>query len=266
MSSEADFAHCIWFKGQEPDAESLRDGFNWTGWTRRLWPATVEWPGKRVYAFDRRPGFRRFCAVLEITRGGAFEYWTKRGFSAGVKRLTKWAPLDTDPHFDRIPFPRSGDKPCIGFTVRWKLVKEVDIPQPKLRFPRIGWLRLPNRLPLDAVAVDAADLYDEGRTFLREHQARERNPKLRADARMYWRQRMGGKLACCVCGFEFEEKYKDLGTDFIEMHHEKPLSRSRGQSRSRVTDLVPVCSNCHRMLHRRREPILTTARLRRTLN
>lgn len=265
MRLEADFAYCIWSKGDHPDPESLRDGFNWTGWTKRLWPATVEWTGKRVYAFDLRPGFRRFCALLEITRGGSFEYRTKRGFSAHVQNITGLSPVNRDPHFSRIPFPSPGGKPCIGFTVRWELVKEVDIPQPKLLFPRIGWLRLSDRLPLGTVALDTADLYEEGSKVLREHQARERNPRLRADARMYWRQQMSGKLICCVCGFGFEKKYGDLGRDFIEMHHEEPLSRSRGVTRRRATDLVPVCSNCHRILHRRRDRLMSTAELRKRI-
>jgi len=52
--------------------------------------------------------------------------------------------------------------------------------------------------------------------------------------------------------------YGSFGVDFIEMHHEEPLSLSRGPTPRRLTDLVPVCSNCHRILHRRRDEVMST--------
>jgi predicted HNH restriction endonuclease len=54
---------------------------------------------------------------------------------------------------------------------------------------------------------------------------------------------------CCVCGFDFEKTYGRLGKEFIEAHHVIPVSEG-GQRETRITDLRPVCSNCHRMLHR----------------
>lgn len=60
-------------------------------------------------------------------------------------------------------------------------------------------------------------------------------------------------LRCKVCGFDFQEMYGDLGKDFIEIHHIKPLASLEGESVmiNPETDLRPVCSNCHRMIHRR---------------
>jgi hypothetical protein len=54
---------------------------------------------------------------------------------------------------------------------------------------------------------------------------------------------------CCVCGFDFRKTYGELGKDFIEAHHITPLGAGKRRE-TRVTDLRPVCSNCHRMLHR----------------
>jgi len=59
--------------------------------------------------------------------------------------------------------------------------------------------------------------------------------------------------------------YGSFGVDFIEMHHEEPLSLSRGPTPRRLTDLVPVYSNCHRILHRRRDEVMTTDQLRHQL-
>jgi len=53
-----------------------------------------------------------------------------------------------------------------------------------------------------------------------------------------------------ICGFEFKRTYGDIGLDFIEMHHEEPLSKLRKAELRRAEDLRPVCSNCHRMIHR----------------
>lgn len=60
-------------------------------------------------------------------------------------------------------------------------------------------------------------------------------------------------LRCKACGFDFQEKYGDLGQGFIEIHHKVPLY-SLGEEIfvNPYTDLVPVCSNCHRIIHRKK--------------
>ena len=63
---------------------------------------------------------------------------------------------------------------------------------------------------------------------------------------------------CCICGFDFELAYGERGKGFIEIHHTKPLSEVEGETViNPATDLVPVCSNCHRMIHRRKEDVLS---------
>jgi 5-methylcytosine-specific restriction protein A len=60
---------------------------------------------------------------------------------------------------------------------------------------------------------------------------------------------------CQACGFDFRVTYGAIGKEVIEVHHKVPVS-SMGASYSinPITDLVPVCANCHRMLHRRNPP------------
>ncbi len=68
---------------------------------------------------------------------------------------------------------------------------------------------------------------------------------------------------CAVCYFKFEEVYGELGRDFIEIHHVKPLSTLDGAIEiDAANDLVPVCSNCHRMLHRNRDKVLSVEELK----
>lgn len=71
--------------------------------------------------------------------------------------------------------------------------------------------------------------------------------------------------ACRVCGFDFGAKYGELGSGFIHVHHNCPLSDVRtGYVVDPKRDLVPVCPNCHSMLHQTSPP-LTIAELKRRL-
>lgn len=56
---------------------------------------------------------------------------------------------------------------------------------------------------------------------------------------------------CRACGFDFREVYGDLGDGYIEVHHRIPVSEM-GDSYyvNPAKDLVPVCANCHAMIHR----------------
>jgi 5-methylcytosine-specific restriction enzyme A len=73
-------------------------------------------------------------------------------------------------------------------------------------------------------------------------------------------------LACFGCEFDFEEVYGEKGKGFIEIHHVHPLSEIKEVVNiNPKTDLVPVCSNCHRMIHRDRNKVLTIDELRKIL-
>lgn len=54
---------------------------------------------------------------------------------------------------------------------------------------------------------------------------------------------------CQVCGMRFEEIYGKIGADFIEVHHLGPAAGA-GDSVDPVKELIPLCSNCHSMIHR----------------
>ena len=57
--------------------------------------------------------------------------------------------------------------------------------------------------------------------------------------------------ACSVCGIDFEKMYGELGKGFIHVHHVVPIHTiGQGYKVDPETDLVPVCPNCHAMLHR----------------
>lgn len=54
---------------------------------------------------------------------------------------------------------------------------------------------------------------------------------------------------CCVCGMDFEKVYGEIGHEFIEVHHIKPLSSYEGEHDIPLEELRTLCSNCHSMVH-----------------
>jgi hypothetical protein len=100
----------------------------------------------------------------------------------------------------------------------------------------------------------------EGDLLTRTHLARERNPKL-VKAKRDWFIKKHGKLFCEVCKFDFVAHYGERGKGFMECHHTQPVSTLRIRHKTHINDLALVCSNCHRMIHRRK-PWLSLAELK----
>lgn len=60
---------------------------------------------------------------------------------------------------------------------------------------------------------------------------------------------------CKVCDIALEDRYGEIGRDFIHIHHVVPVSQlGSNYIVDPINDLVPVCPNCHAMLHRREPP------------
>ena len=90
----------------------------------------------------------------------------------------------------------------------------------------------------------------EGEVIYKLHKLRERDSKIiKRKKELYLKKH--GKLNCEVCDFDFHRVYGDLGFGFIEAHHKVPLSDLDGEAKTELKDLALVCSNCHRMLHRK---------------
>lgn len=61
--------------------------------------------------------------------------------------------------------------------------------------------------------------------------------------------------SCSVCSMNFEERYGSIGHEFIHVHHKKPLNKIKEDYEVMpIDDLVPVCPNCHAMLHKNDPP------------
>jgi predicted HNH restriction endonuclease len=73
--------------------------------------------------------------------------------------------------------------------------------------------------------------------------------------------------SCKGCGFNFGDTYGEWGKGFIEVHHLIPLGKTKGNERltNSVTDLVVLCANCHRMVHRKKGITLSVEELRKKI-
>ena len=109
--------------------------------------------------------------------------------------------------------------------------------------------RIPEELPYKAT-------YVEGTSKSITVNAYERNSHARRDCL----SKFGYK--CAVCQFDFEETYGEIGKEYIHVHHKIPLAEIKAEyTIDPVTDLIPVCPNCHAMIHRT-EPALSIEDLR----
>ena len=79
--------------------------------------------------------------------------------------------------------------------------------------------------------------------------AYERNPK----ARRRCLEHYGYK--CCVCEISFEEVYGEIGKNFIHVHHLIQVAKAGRKRINPISELRPVCPNCHAMLHRADPPL-----------
>jgi predicted HNH restriction endonuclease len=105
--------------------------------------------------------------------------------------------------------------------------------------------------------------FGEGRRMSAERQFFARNPALVAAAK----KKHG--FVCQICNFDFGRAYGPLGEGYIEAHHLNPLSERDPSTwtdklRTSVNEVCVLCSNGHRMVHRRR-PALSIDEVRKVL-
>ena len=80
--------------------------------------------------------------------------------------------------------------------------------------------------------------------------AYERNKEAREKCIEYHKKINNGIIKCEICGFEFSDVYGEKFKEKIHIHHIKELSEI-GQEYivDPINDLLPVCPNCHMILH-----------------
>lgn len=108
--------------------------------------------------------------------------------------------------------------------------------------------------------ISAFEPLAEGAAYTVQVNAYERNDKARAAAIQHH------GLSCGVCGFKFAEAYGEAAQDYIQVHHLVPLSSiKQAYHIDPIKDLLPVCANCHVVIHLRNPPF-TPAEVRAMLS
>ena len=103
--------------------------------------------------------------------------------------------------------------------------------------------------------INSPELLYEGKSYNVMINKYERDPQARRMCiEMYG-------CFCNACNFNFESQYGNMGKNYIHVHHTVPLSKIGKEYLIDVKkDLVPVCPNCHAMIHAS-SPILTISEL-----
>ncbi|MEQ1599835.1 MAG: HNH endonuclease [Methylotenera sp.] len=97
------------------------------------------------------------------------------------------------------------------------------------------------------------DTYPEGARKQVTVNAYERNTRAREKCIEHW------GVNCQGCGINFESVYGPIGKMFIHVHHLKPISEiGENYEVDPIKDLIPLCPNCHSMVHRTKTPMTAT--------
>lgn len=121
-----------------------------------------------------------------------------------------------------------------------------------------------NTLELSKYPIYDNENFYEGQAKERLHKYKERNPVVIKKAKERFKE-LNGKLYCEICEFCFEDVYGALGRDYIEGHHTIPVADLNENDVTNISDILLVCSNCHRMIHRRK-PLPSKGELRKLIN
>lgn len=197
--------------------------------------------------------------------------------SAGafVRRLGRWA--QDNPERWRVAVEEtSAHNVSLTITVNHEILDDPREPPDGLwrSFGIECWAKIPAKTPneltrsLTTVAVPAlalalsslieqndqtvAPFYEplpEGAATTVEVNRYERNPVNRLRCISHYGS------SCWVCEIDFGERYGPTAAGFIEVHHRTPVSAMGGEYLvDPIRDLVPLCSNCHSVAHRRKPP------------
>lgn len=103
----------------------------------------------------------------------------------------------------------------------------------------------------DLPGPEGAEGEEDGAISIATIKRRERNPR----NKILCLSIHGEK--CGVCGVEPQHIYGSEFGVILEVHHIEPLSEVDGPKiYNPTTDLIPLCPNCHRAIHKRRPALL----------
>ncbi|MDE5629320.1 MAG: hypothetical protein K2I69_07145 [Muribaculaceae bacterium] len=152
------------------------------------------------------------------------------------------------------------------FYARFELIAEVPDHNVKLSLDSLrqlgvisniqGGIRVPDNILqyltdcFDVVFDDFTQSFYEGSTYKHSISSYERNQQARKACLSHYKQYA---YTCQICRANLEKLYGDVGKGFIHVHHINFISSFDGVEHeiNPCDELIPVCPNCHAMLHRK---------------
>ena len=115
-----------------------------------------------------------------------------------------------------------------------------------IRINRIANIEEENLFANELTPDEEAKMIEGGKKTITVNKY-ERSNEARVKCIDHW------KYSCSVCKMEFEDVYGEIGKGFIHVHHLVPISEiGKSYKIDPINDLIPVCPNCHAMIHKRK--------------
>jgi hypothetical protein len=223
------------------------------------WCAPIGWvksfPGElQVWLDDfARAGSRRVSVAFKSTDRNVIEELVAAGAGKPSARFDNqdWSRQDGIGRMNKpLPAAKYGH-PVAEFYGRWNFysmyfarsIEPQLVSQPKLVTAATDFLQ---RVVDSATEIVANADYPavKNRATVRTHLHHERNRAMALQAKRR------DKFLCHICRVSFRTLYGKIGTDFAEVHHIFPLGSAQAKTKTTLSQLVTVCANCHRMLHK----------------
>lgn len=226
--------------------------------------AVLYYKGKmknKAYSDQRLTANPHYFGVARIGKVYADEDSTKGDLFAVIEEFRPFesaVPISSDgAYFEQIPVKQESNYWRNGVRSIDQLVFDDICSRAVLKLGKVDDLTLMD----NSQEFETSVIGTEGKKIAYYGVRYERCPKLRRQAITIH------GLRCKACDFDFEKAYGAHAKGFIHVHHVKPISEfEEEQVVDPATDLIPLCANCHAIVHRKPQQLLSVEQLKRLLS
>lgn len=204
---------------------------------------------------------QKYSAEFIRSMAGKSEEDRQRFFEYAAILIGMGAKVDISVNGSKLDSGNPGIWPENWQDFRVHITKMPVIEDGDLNYPEVAlkWGSL-----LVGMILSLADIVPVEEEMISDHEAGYTEGGVqRAEANRYERNPLNRKLClaakgydCTICGMNFEKRYGEIGHHFIHVHHIVPVSQiGEGYIIDPLKDLIPVCPNCHAMLHKSNPPL-----------
>ncbi len=195
-------------------------------------------------------------AIGRVTKDYEFDAGSERDENARRRRSVEWCITDAR--------PEDVGEDLLRLFPRRTVARLADV-KAMNRIRNLAGLGVEPSEPQTLVpSGDEAGVIDEAGQFVEGVGMRVTVLQFERDAKARQRCIDLHGTSCKVCGIDFGEKYGDFANGYIHVHHIVPVAQAARDGQYQLdpyTDLVPVCPNCHAMLHQHGDNPCTVATL-----